>query len=110
MPGGSVFTQRLSIGASSLINCLVLFIVPNARSVNTVGTTIGTNNVAVGRPQDMVVNLAGCQPPGMGDLRATYLDSYYLTMSSVYAEVDSVRYESMDIPLSNPELSTYLKT
>ena len=33
-----------------------------------------------------------------------------MTMSSVYAEVDSRRYESMDIPISNPELSTYLKT
>ena len=31
-------------------------------------------------------------------------------MSSVYAEVDGRRYESMDIPLSNPGLSTYLKT
>lgn len=38
------------------------------------------------------------------------MDSYYLTMSSVYAEVDGRRYESMDIPISNPELSTYLKT
>ncbi len=33
-----------------------------------------------------------------------------MTMSSVYAEVDGRRYESMDIPLSNPDLSTYLKT
>jgi hypothetical protein len=46
----------------------------------------------------------------MGDLAATYMDSYYLTMSSVYAEIDGKRYESMDIPLSQSSLSTYLKT
>ena len=38
------------------------------------------------------------------------MDSYYLTMADVYCEVDGRRYESMAIPLSNPELSTYLKT
>lgn len=87
-----------------------MFIVPNQRSVSTLPVVCGTNAVSYGRPQDTVINLQGCNPPGISDLRATYLDSYYLTMSSVYAEVDGRRYESMDIPISNPELSTYLKT
>lgn len=46
IPNSSVFTQRLSIGASSLINCLVLFIVPNqVGGVVTLPCTVGSNNV-----------------------------------------------------------------
>jgi hypothetical protein len=87
-----------------------MFIVPNQRAVDTLPVSVGSTPAVVGRPQDTVINLQGCNPPGISDLRATYLDSYYLTMSSVYAEVDGRRYESMDIPITAPGLSTYLKT
>lgn len=59
-------------------------------------------------PQDSVVSYQGCQPPS--DLRGTYLDSYYLNLSQIYAEVDGKRYAAMDLNLSNPALSTYLVT
>ena len=38
------------------------------------------------------------------------MDSYYMGMSDIYAEVDGRRMESMQIPLSNAELNLYLKT
>lgn len=81
-----------------------MFIVPSNNNKVTNSLAAGAN----GRPQDTVVNYDGCQPPF--DLRGTYIDSYYIPMSSVYAEVDSRRYESLDIPLSNPSFNTYLKT
>lgn len=51
----------------------------------------------------------GCNPPT--DLRGTYLDSYYLNLSSYYLDDGSGRrYESNDINIANPALSTYLRT
>lgn len=88
-----------------------MFIVPNNNLSAPQPVRVGsTANNTAGRPQDTVINLQGCNPMGQNDLRSTYMDSYYFPMSSVYAEVDGRRYESMDIPLSDPALSTYLKT
>ena len=51
----------------------------------------------------------GCNPPT--DLRGTYLDSYYMGLSSYYIDTgDGRRYESNDINIANPALSTYLRT
>jgi len=58
-----------------------------------------------------MVNYFGVNPPGVFDLRCNQAwDSYYVNMQDVYVQVNNKRYTVNAIPISNPELSTYLVT
>lgn len=77
IPNASIFTQRLSIGSSSVIQCLFVFFIPANRGKALTSCTVRRQGALAGTvlPQDVCVNYQGCQP--VTDLRSTYLDSYY---------------------------------
>jgi hypothetical protein len=95
--------SRLSIGGSSLIAGVFIFIVPqDARAIPTAGPATAT---------DCMINYFGLNPPQIGDLRCVQpLDSYYVNMQDIYVQVNNKRYNTNAIPISNPGLSTYLVT
>ena len=90
-----------------MVVAFVCFIVPTNNNKPSYIPLSGQNTSP--GPSDVLPNYLGCNP--LTDLRGTYLDSYYMTLSSYYIDDGSGRrYESNDINISNPALSTYLRS